>query len=394
MYNKLFETLEPKEQNAVKFAFELVDKKPIYNNYTLVKLKANGTTGYPVYYLYMSFNKQGYVLRILKQGRKCKLMSFGNPKIVWAFVNDTASKMPTRKEATVESFGAQLKNSKYANTIIKMLNDKLQANITLQDFGITSLPTNVIGSTASSKPVSRATTAVKPVKNEVEKKKALITKLLKTDIAAAKKSKYETKRSYITIEVYQFFKNHEKELKKYYPKEYAYEDLENDFYSLGIYNIDFPGFTTDYQIHKPSGWLRDERQSYISEISYIAKPCKEFDSLNKYITSILKCKALGINDIMRQNVSGKRSRIFERYNTVLLAHQSDKCKRIKAALQKMKKSNWSAKLNLKTDMYWGDRYNSYGEDRENEWDGTETHYAVITFTTPSGKKVGEYEIWP
>ena len=36
MYNKLFETLEPKEQNAVKFAFELVDKKPIYNNYTLV----------------------------------------------------------------------------------------------------------------------------------------------------------------------------------------------------------------------------------------------------------------------------------------------------------------------------------------------------------------------
>ena len=49
MYNKLFETLEPKEQNAVKFAFELVDKKPIYNNYTLVKLKANGTTGYPVY---------------------------------------------------------------------------------------------------------------------------------------------------------------------------------------------------------------------------------------------------------------------------------------------------------------------------------------------------------
>ena len=97
---------------------------------------------------------------------------------------------------------------------------------------------------------------------------------------------------------------------------------------------------------------------------------------------------------MRQNVSGKRSRIFERYNTVLLAHQSDKCKRIKAALQKMKKSNWSAKLNLKTDMYWGDRYTSYGEDRENEWDGTETHYAVITFTTPSGKKVGEYEIWP
>ena len=60
----------------------------------------------------------------------------------------------------------------------------------------------------------------------------------------------------------------------------------------------------------------------------------------------------------------------------------------------MKKSNWSARIELKTDMYWGDRFNSYGEDRECEWDGLETKYALVTFTTPSGKKVGKYEIRP
>ena len=81
-YNKLFEELSQKEQNAVKFAFELVAKSTAYRC-SLVKLNANGTTGYPVYYFYMCKNGQGYVLRIIKQGRKCKLMPFGNPKIIW-----------------------------------------------------------------------------------------------------------------------------------------------------------------------------------------------------------------------------------------------------------------------------------------------------------------------
>ena len=390
MFNKLFEGLDTKEQNAVKFAFELVDK---IQNAAIVKLKANGTTGYPVYYLYLNFLGEGDVLRILKQGRKCKLMSFGNPKIVWAFVNDGKAKMPTRKEATVEYVGNCLKHLTTGNYILNWVNEKLHGNITFKDFGISDSDSNNAVK-APAKSVSKPVAPAKPVKNETEKKKALITKLLKEDIAKAKKSKYETERSYITIEVYRFFMNHKKELQKYYPKEYAYEDLENDFYSLGIYNLDFSGYTKDYQIHKPSGWLRNERQSHITEINYIAKPCKEFESLNKYITSILKCKALGMNDVMRQGVAGKRSTIFERYNTMLLAHQSDKCKRIKAELQKMKKSNWSAKIDLKKDMYWGDRFNSYGEDMETEWSGTETHYALITFTTPSGKKVGEYEIWP
>ena len=390
-YNKLFEELSQKEQNAVKFAFELVAKSTAYRC-SLVKLNANGTTGYPVYYFYMCKNGQGYVLRIIKQGRKCKLMPFGNPKIIWTFVNDPSAKIPTRKESTVECFTQIFKQDTIrAKGIINWINNNLQSNITLQDFGISSTSTSSYSSTPSK---GQTTTSTTVKKNDPEKKKALITKLLKLDIAKAKNSKHDYERSYITIDVSDFYVNHKDELLKCYDKDFWYDDLENDFYSLGIYKLEIPGYIKDCQISRPSGWLRDERPTHITQINYIAKQCKEFDSLNKYITSVLKCKALDINDIKRQNVAGKRSKIFDTYNVILLAHEPEKCKNIKAALQKMKKSNWSARIELKTDMYWGDRFNSYGEDRECEWDGLETKYALVTFTTPSGKKVGKYEIRP
>ena len=390
-YNKLFEELSQKEQNAVKFAFELVAKSTAYRC-SLVKLNANGTTGYPVYYFYMCKNGQGYVLRIIKQGRKCKLMPFGNPKIIWTFVNDPTAKIPTRKESTVECFTQIFKQDTIrAKGIINWINNNLQSNITLQDFGISSTSTSSYSSTPSK---GQTTTSTTVKKNDPEKKKTLITKLLKLDIAKAKNSKHDYERSYITIDVSDFYVNHKDELLKCYDKDFWYDDLENDFYSLGIYKLEIPGYIKDCQISRPSGWLRDERPTHITQINYIAKQCKEFDSLNKYITSVLKCKALDINDIKRQNVAGKRSTIFDTYNVILLAHEPEKCKNIKAALQKMKKSNWSARIELKTDMYWGDRFNSYGEDRECEWDGLETKYALVTFTTPSGKKVGKYEIRP
>lgn len=390
-YHKLFEELSQKEQNTVKFAFELVAKSTAYRC-SLVKLNANGTTGYPVYYFYMCKNGQGYVLRIIKQGRKCKLMPFGNPKIIWTFVNDPTAKIPTRKEATVECFTQIFKQDTIrAKGIINWINNNIQSNITLQDFGISSTSTSSYSSTPSK---GQTTTSTTVKKNDPEKKKALITKLLKLDIAKAKNSKHDYERSYITIDVSDFYVNHKDELLKCYDKDFWYDDLENDFYSLGIYKLEIPGYIKDCQISRPSGWLRDERPTHITQINYIAKQCKEFDSLNKYITSVLKCKALDINDIKRQNVAGKRSKIFDTYNVILLAHEPEKCKNIKTALQKMKKSNWSACIELKTDMYWGDRFNSYGEDRECEWDGLETKYALVTFTTPSGKKVGKYEIRP
>ena len=94
-FNRLFEALSTTEQKVVKFNFENIasfDDIPYRGN--IIKLIANGTTGYPVYYLYLvdETQKQSYVLRIIKQGRKCKLASFGNPKLIWTFVGETEAK--------------------------------------------------------------------------------------------------------------------------------------------------------------------------------------------------------------------------------------------------------------------------------------------------------------
>lgn len=149
--------------------------------------------------------------------------------------------------------------------------------------------------------------------------------------------------------------------------------------------MDVPGYIQKTEIHSPSGWLRSERSTYIDIIHFISKPCKEFESLNKYIVNVLKCKPLEITTVSAESVAGKRGQIFERYGLRLLAHDSKKCKDYKTTLQSIKKPNWKATIEFKYKLEDGDRYNGYGEDRECEWDGYEYNYAIITFKTPGGK---------
>ena len=94
-FNKLFEALSTTERKVVKFNIEnIASFDNIHYRGNIIKLIANGTTGYPVYYLYLvdEIQKQSYVLRIIKQGRKCKLASFGNPKLIWTFAGETEAK--------------------------------------------------------------------------------------------------------------------------------------------------------------------------------------------------------------------------------------------------------------------------------------------------------------
>ena len=150
--------------------------------------------------------------------------------------------------------------------------------------------------------------------------------------------------------------------------------------------MDVPGYIQKTEIHKHSGgWLRSERSTYVDIIHYISKPCKEFESLNKYIVNVLKCKPLEITSVSSERVAGKRGQIFERYGLRLLAHDAKKCKDYKTTLQSIKKPNWKATIEFKYKLEDGDRYNGYGEDRECEWDGYEYNYAIITFKTPGGK---------
>lgn len=133
-FNRLFEELSTTEQKVVKFNFENIA------SFDDIPYRGNGTTGYPVYYLYLvdETQKQSYVLRIIKQGRKCKLASFGNPKLIWTFVGETEAKMPKRDNATIEAFTNLFRrNTADASNVINWVNTKIGGTITLKDFGIT-----------------------------------------------------------------------------------------------------------------------------------------------------------------------------------------------------------------------------------------------------------------
>lgn len=375
-YNRLFENLDTTEKQAVKFAFEnIASADGAYYRCNIVKLKSNGTTGYPVYYLYMVYTptNQSYVLRIIKQGRKCKLMSFGNPKLIYTFVGETEAKIPKRTDATLDAFTKIFRSNPIsANEIIRWINKLIGSNITLQDFGVNASERVLSGKLSG-------TSA-----NSSNDKQEIITKLLKKYITKKKADKTPV----IDIDINNFYFDNEKVLGKYYPNG-DIDKLMEDMYTYKSYNIDIPNYTRIDGIHKPySSWLsRNDDKPYIDSIKYISKPCKEFLSLNKYIQNTLKCKPLNIMDISDERVAGKRSHIFDRYGLNLLAHNSKKCAEYKKDIQSIKKPNWKAKLDLKRDLDDADRYNGRGEDMECEWDGFERHYAVITFTTPLGKEM-------
>lgn len=378
-FNKLFEGLDTTEKQAVKFAFEnIASADGAYYRCNLIKLKSNGTTGYPVYYLYMVYTpaNQSYVLRIIKQGRKCKLMSFGNPKLIYTFVGETEAKIPKRTDATLEAFTKVFRpNSISANEIVKWVNKTIGSNITLQDFGVNASERVLSGRLTGS-----------PSRNTSNDKLDIVSKLLKKYILKKKAEKNPV----IDISLTDFYFDNKKILDKdeYYPNGNV-DKLCEDIYTYKLYKIELPNYTRIDNIHKPSSWLSSSynNRPYIDSIKFISKPCKEFISLNKYIQNTLKCTPLEIMDISNEGVSGKRSRIFDRYGMVLLAHEPNKCLEYKKSLQATKKPNWKAKLNLKSDLDDADRYNGRGEDMECEWDGREQKYAVITFTTPSGKEM-------
>lgn len=379
-FNKLFEALSTTEQKVVKFNFEnIAGFKYMPYRGSIIKLIANGTTGYPVYYLYLvdETQKQSYVLRIIKQGRKCKLASFGNPKLIWTFVGETEAKMPKRDNATIEAFTNVFKNNiPAANKVITWINNKIGSTITLKDFDIIDTNTSTY---SSSNTISNTKTTTKPHTSSNDKV-VVLKKLIKKDITEQKSKKSPV----IEINIDDFYFNNEKVLSKFYPND-DIDQLEEDIYRYDLYKMDVPGYTQNTEIHNPSGWLRNERSTYVDIIHYVSKPCKEFESLNKYIVNVLKCKPLETTTVSCERVAGKRSQIFERYGLRLLAHDAKKCKDYKTTLQSIKKPNWKATIEFKSKLEDGDRYNGYGEDRECEWDGYEYNYAIITFKTPGGK---------
>ena len=372
-----------------KFNFDKVAEKTIDGvDCGLVKLKANGTTGYEVYYLQIIIDwpntirqKQAFVIRILKQLRGCKVLSFGNPALVYNFLGDRKDTVPpNRNNATTEIFKKILLNTLEHVTSKKIIDwaaKEMDAPLTEKSFGIVLNPS----ATYTEK---KAAGIVKKVEKEIKAlttndKKELVHKVIKQIIADKKKDKGSNYMIIHPYDIYEKIKNAEK---IWGNEEKFAEDLS--WHSLCY--MDIPKYIQKVDVSNP--WNGNK---YVYCIRYVMKPCKEFDSLNLYIKNVLKCKELGMEDVKREYVTGKRSSIFDRWGTKLLAHSPEACKNIKAWCQKNKAGNWHGEIEKKHYTYWGDRFNSYGEDMECEWNGYEDNYIIIRLVTPTGKVKAQQE---
>jgi hypothetical protein len=253
----------------------------------------------------------------------------------------------------------------------------MDASLTEKSFGIVLNPS----ATYTEK---KAVGTVKKVEKEIKAlttndKKELVHKAIKQIIADKKKDKGSNYMIIHPYDIYEKIKNAEK---IWGNEEKFAEDLS--WHSLCY--MDIPKYIQKVDVSNP--WNGNK---YVYCIRYVMKPCKEFDSLNLYIKNVLKCKELGMEDVKREYVTGKRSSIFDRWGTKLLAHSPEACKNIKAWCQKNKAGNWHGEIEKKDYTYWGDRFNSYGEDMECEWNGYEDNYIIIRLVTPTGKVKAQQE---
>ena len=380
------------EAKQAKFNFEKIAEKIIDNAICgLVKLKANGTTGYEVYYLQVIVDwsntirrKQAFVIRILKQLRGCKVLSFGNPALVYNFLGDRKDTVPpNRNNATTEIFKKILLNTLPHVTSKKIIDwaaKEMNAPLTEKSFGITLNPSATYTEKKSAEAIKKVEKTVKAI--TTDEKKELVHKAIKAIVADKKKDSKGKDVGYITIYPYDIYEKIKNAEKIWSNEEKFAEDLS--WHSLCY--MDIPKYIQKVDVANP--WSGNK---YVSCIKYIMKRCKEFDSLNLYIKNVLKCKELGMEDVKREGIAGKRSSIFERWGTKLLAHSPETCKNIKAWCQKNKAGNWHGEIEKKHYTYWGDRFNSYGEDMECEWDGYEDDYIIIRLVTPTGKVKAQQE---
>lgn len=130
---------------------------------------------------------------------------------------------------------------------------------------------------------------------------------------------------------------------------------------------------------------------YSSSIIIYSKPCKEFVSLRKYLLKHADYNLTEI-DIMTECISGKRS-LYDVDDVTLLHTNPTKCKQILDWCKTNKHYGNILKVTPTDNTYYGDRFNSYGEDRECEWSGYRSHGIQIEVFTASGRKTKSTEFY-
>ena len=120
-----------------------------------------------------------------------------------------------------------------------------------------------------------------------------------------------------------------------------------------------------------------------ANLHILTKPCKEFVSLANWLKKYAGITLLE-DAISHQRLFGKRSS-YTVEGEYFFCHRPESCKALLAELRKNRTTGDVISMKLKSDIYYGDRFNSYGVDMESEWDGSASNIAVFEIITPTGR---------
>lgn len=307
----------------------------------------------------------GWRCLTLKNGTKTNIafcQTFKTPKKLTAAIDNEAERV------------------QFIEDYMQMFSDNIDTEETPEEIADTVEDSKVV--TAAPAQKERKERKPRTLNIKTLNKVKLVQKVI-TEIVKSKKG-----QSYINISSWDIFNELEDLLRKNNIS--IYDIWKNDDAFMSFFRTCYNVQISPYQL-KLDKTIDYYGNAYIKGLIYSKKPCKEFDRLNKYLSTYLGVKTLAAGDIYREYVEGKRSTIFNRYGRKSLEYMPEKCVDIIKECRQVKKQNWKTKLDIKKELYTGDRYNSYGEDRECEWDGYEEFYLVISFYTPSGKNVKNLE---
>ncbi len=119
-------------------------------------------------------------------------------------------------------------------------------------------------------------------------------------------------------------------------------------------------------------------------ITIFSRPCKEFVQLSSWLAKYAGY-ILEVDTVSRLSVSGKRS-TYDVTGAEYLCYKPEECIKILSLLRKYRSTGDKICVSAKSDRYYGDRFNSYGEDRESEWSGSVSNYLQFSICTPSGRE--------
>ena len=128
-----------------------------------------------------------------------------------------------------------------------------------------------------------------------------------------------------------------------------------------------------------------KKQTIFRRVEVFAKPCKEFNTLYKYLEKYAEF-TLGETDLFDVNVCGKRSSWSDagRYN--YLCYDAARCKAILDAIKAKKASKDTLRVEVKEYFSHGDETDyDIAMYQESEWYGNRGNKLHVTITTPMGR---------